>query len=59
MLTLFNEVDYLTQNVMSIYHIPVNVFKFYEEIMLESVPGINQYLAMRVKFFLNGTARSL
>ena len=45
---IFNEGAYLT--FKSIFPKALNVFKFDCEITLDSVPGTNQYLAIRVKF---------
>ena len=39
--TIFNEGAYLT--IKSIFHKALNSFQFDCEIMLESVPGTNQY----------------
>jgi len=39
---------------MSIFHKALNLFKFACKITLESIPGTNQYLAIRVKFLAQG-----
>ena len=54
-LTIFNEEAYLT--FKPIFHKVLNISYFECEITLESVPGTNQYLAIRVKFLATSTLR--
>jgi len=52
-LAIFNEGEaYLT--FTSIFHKALTLLLFDCEITLESVPGTNQYLAIRVKFLAQG-----
>ena len=48
LLTIFNEGTYLT--FKSIFHKAHNLFYFDCEITIESVPGTNQYQAIRIKY---------
>ena len=56
-LTLFNEVAYFA--FKSIFHKALNLFKFDCEITLHSVPGTNQYYAIREKFLAQGNNGAL